>query len=34
VGSNLVCLLLSAAILVLKWRFDAGARAEPNRSPP
>jgi len=34
VGSNLVCLRLAAAILVLKWRFDAGARAEPNRSPP
>ena len=34
VGSNLVCLLLSTAILVLKWRFDAGGRAEPNRSPP
>lgn len=30
VGSNLVCLLLSAAILALKWRFSAlatGGRA-------
>jgi len=27
VGSNLVCLVLSAAILVLKWRFDREGRA-------
>jgi MtN3 and saliva related transmembrane protein len=30
VGSNAVCLGLSATILVLKWRFDQGRGAAPR----
>jgi MtN3 and saliva related transmembrane protein len=29
VGSNVVCLILSAAILVLKWRFEHGQAVAP-----
>jgi MtN3 and saliva related transmembrane protein len=29
VGSNIVCLILSAAILVLKWRFEHGQAVAP-----
>jgi MtN3 and saliva related transmembrane protein len=32
VGSNTVCLALSATILVLKWRFDPQARGRPASS--
>ncbi|WP_436052827.1 SemiSWEET family sugar transporter [Phenylobacterium sp. LjRoot225] len=30
IGSNAVCLALSATILVLKWRFDQGRGAAPH----
>jgi MtN3 and saliva related transmembrane protein len=32
VGSNTVCLILSATILVLKWRFDRGHPGQTQRS--
>lgn len=32
VGSNAVCLLLSGAILVLKWRFEHGEAVAPGQA--
>lgn len=34
IGANSVCLLESAAILVLKWRFERGARPQKPSSRP
>jgi MtN3 and saliva related transmembrane protein len=33
IGSNMVCLALSATILVLKWRYDHLGRAGVRRAP-
>jgi hypothetical protein len=33
-GSNAVCLILSGAILVLKWRFEHGQSVAPAAAPP
>jgi MtN3 and saliva related transmembrane protein len=33
IGSNAVCLMLSATILVLKWNYDRGAAADVRRAP-
>jgi MtN3 and saliva related transmembrane protein len=34
IGSNVVCLILSGAILVLKWRFEHGQSVAPATAPP